>query len=247
VEERREEFGENNNFDSNIDNNVKNHTEIVNLIEDIKKIEEKIPKFDVPDYEILEEQKCDNSEIRFQEVNEIDNVKTNDFEDPNFSSNISEKPSLKLRSKGDIEKQEFEEVQQEIPQVEFEEVTQKSIPVFRKKRQEIKPATFKIRFNEEGNLENIDLKKKSDKKLEFKFIKKLKLDKISNKIKKRKTKDSEDKKETEQESSGKLSKITNIFGKVKNVTKIIDKLPIPKRGGKSSKKEVKNEEENEEE
>ena len=96
-----------------------------------------------------------------------------------------------------------------------------------------KSATFKLRFNEEGNLENIDFKKPKERAhKESKILKKLKIDKITSKIKK---KDKGEGKPSEGEE-GKGGKLSKIIGPLKNISKITEKLPIPKKGKKSKEK-----------
>ena len=99
------------------------------------------------------------------------------------------------------------------------------------KEKPVPPAVFRIRFDEEGKLDNLDLKKpkpKPDLKASVK-----KINKLSNLKKIKKKGKSEKSAEAETEKGGKFSKLKGGIGKVskiKNISKI--KGVIPGRGKK---------------
>lgn len=157
-----------------------------------------------------------------------------------------EKPRLKfrLRNKPVPEIVQFLEVE-ETPEFEpepvletFEEFEEAKESFIKKLKlpphKEIEPATFRIRFNKEGKLENIDfIKPKKKSETESKLKKIIKVDKIVSIIKRKGKKgDGGEKPKSEEGKGGKLSKI---LGPISKITSIKDKLPIPGKGKKEKK------------
>jgi hypothetical protein len=92
------------------------------------------------------------------------------------------------------------------------------------------PATFDVGFNKNGELVNLDFKKKIKKEKSSFNIKNL--------IKRKKGKDTSEEKTDEKEDSSRFGKIKSKFGAISKITKI-----IPKRS--KSQEEVKTEEKEE--
>lgn len=85
-------------------------------------------------------------------------------------------------------------------------------------KKELKPNVFNIGFNDNGELVNLDLKKK---KVIEKTDKKLSLDKFKNLIKRNKNKSDVPTSESDNEKGSKFSKIKDKLGKIGKLKKII--------------------------
>lgn len=151
------------------------------------------------------------------------------------------RPGFRFRNKPAEEIVQFEEVEG-TPEFEPEYISETfedaKEPFIKKLKlpphKEIEPATFKIRFNEEGKLENIDfIKPKKKSETDSKLKKTLKVDKIISIIK-RKGKKGEGGEQPKAEE-GKGGKLSKILGPLSKITSIKDKLPILGKGKKSKK------------
>jgi len=91
------------------------------------------------------------------------------------------------------------------------------------------PSTFKVGFNENGNLVNLNLKKKKEVQKKNKFLK------IKNLIKRKKVKETEKEDESsKEESSSKIGKLKSKFGAIGKLKNVIPK----KSKNKEEPKEV---------
>lgn len=190
-------------LDSEQDNTIsfaKTHEEILEMIEEIKKFEKKFigHNFEETEVEFIP---VDEDVVEFIEVEED---KLEQFE-PIPIEQETKKPGLK-------EKLKISKIFKARPKVQKEEVEAKPITA----------ATFKIRFNEAGELVNIDLRKpkpKPESKKRF-DLKKLKIKR------KGKTEKIEKAKETEKEAvttekKSKISKLKGGLGKIGMLKKAI--------------------------
>jgi hypothetical protein len=158
---------------------TKTHEEILKMLEEIKEFEKKYGIYELEET-IIEKESLDFEYVKFEEI----------------------KPDLVY----------FKEVEEKKPNI-LDKIKKFKIDfkLFRKKevtekiQKPTNPTTFRLRVNQDGVLENIDIKKPQPKK-------KIRL---SFKRKGKKQSDSS-------EGKTKLSKITNVLGKIKRI--------IPKRG-----------------
>lgn len=205
-------------IDNSIDD-IKTHEEILDLIEDVKKFGEKLKPYEFIEKDFIDVDKIEEiePEVEIEEKeNEIKKVKKK----PKTKAKFKIKRRKKLKPNSDISEVETPEKKLKI---------KKQKPI-----KEHKAATFRIRFNEEGNLENKDFRKlrqKSDKESKIKQLAIVK--KLTSIIKIKKGKAEET---TPESADSKASKIKGIFGKLGGIT---GKLPIP---GKEKKKEKTKEE-----
>ena len=208
---------ENNNFDIIKENfNAKNHDEIIEMFDEIKEFEDKNPEYYIETDELIDNELID---LKHKQIDFIEpNVKYEDFVE------LSPEDIKKSKNENKI----MYRISKKL----------KKLPIFRLKRKRPKElfdnqskvgATFHLRLNDNGQLENIDLisktKKKSSKK--SKIFKKISL-KVS---KNKKEKDSE-----KSEAKGKLSKLKKGFGKIGKLKRV-----IPNRKSSKKSKETKEE------
>lgn len=177
---------------------AKTHEEILEMIEEIKKFEKKFIGHDFEETEV-EFIAVDEDVVEFIEVEED---KLEQFE-PISIGQETKKPGLK-------EKLKISKIFKARTKVQKEEVEAKPITA----------ATFKIRFNEAGELVNIDLKKpkpRPESKKRFN-LKKIMI------IRRGKTEEKAEKTEKEAETTEKKSKISNLkrgLGKIGILKKAI--------------------------
>lgn len=180
---------------------ITSHKQINQLIEDIKKFEEKYPLFDVKP--VKKEKKT--------QVNELEKPPSVPIIDPenNISKNFKNifKRKKKDKSFNKFENQSRKDNKKLLPNLTLK---QKKSPKHRKisvkkeiKSKPVKPNIFRIGFNNEGQLVNLDLKKKKEvkeKPSKLNFLKKIfKREKSS---------------EENSSNDGKLGKLKSVFGKV---------------------------------
>jgi len=197
---------------------AKTHEEILRMIEEIKEFENRYPEyyFDTPEFgeELVE---VDHDGIEFIEKNQ------------NFVEfvEVDHEPLV-----------EFKEIpfEQDTQPLEFEEIPSKSKlsrlrfstkPHGQKNIHEIRAATFKIRFDENGNFINVDIKKpkaKEKSESEKKFN-------IKNIIKRKGKGEKSDKGSEGKEEKSKGSKLKGGLGKIGKLKGVIP--------GKKRKKEEK--------
>jgi len=193
-------------LDSEQDNTIslaKTHEEILEILEEIKKFEKKFIGHDFEETEV-EFIEVEEDVVEFVEVEED---KLEQFE-PIPIKEETKKPGLK-------EKLKINRIFKSRSEVQKEKVEAKPISA----------ATFKIRFDDSGELVNIDFKKpKPESKRRFNFSK-LKI--------KRKRKNEKTEKETEtSEKKSKFSKLKGGLGKIGKLKKA-----IPHRGKKKEETE----------
>jgi len=199
-------------LDSEQDNSIsfaKTHEEILEMVEEIKKFERKFIGHDFEETEV-EFIAVEDDVVEFIEVEED---KLEEFE-PIPIEQETKKPGLKERLK-------LNRIFKIKPKVQKEEVEAKPI----------RAATFKIRFNEGGELVNIDIKKpkpKPESKKRFDF-KKLRI------RRKGKTEKTEKEIEEESETEEKKSKFSKLKGGLSKIGKL--KKAIPRRGKKKEETE----------
>jgi hypothetical protein len=191
-------------LDSKQDNTIsfaKTHEEILEMIEEIKKFEKKFIGHDFEETEV-EFIAVDKDVVEFIEVEEN---KLEQFE-PISIKQETKKPGLK-------EKLKISKIFKARPKVQKEEVEAKPITA----------ATFKIRFNEAGELVNIDLKKpkprpESKKRFDLKKIMIIRKGKTEKKEKAEET-------EKEAETTEKKSKISNLKGGLGKISLLKKAIP----------------------
>lgn len=165
---------------------IKNHSEIIQEIQEIKEIEEAIPEFDISDpmneNEFID---IDNNLEEFQEIKPI------------INPNLIKKPKT-------------------IKAIKIKKSTEKAKKKTKPKKT-LNPTIFHLKINNEGKLENLDIKKP-------KIIDKKKINFISKRLKRKKEKnvDKKDKKI-------KIPNFKNGFSKIRKA--------IPSRGNKSKDSE----------
>jgi hypothetical protein len=169
----------------------KTHKEILKMIEELKEFEKRFGDFEIEESQIETEFK----EIEYVTFEEIE-------------------PDLITFEEIDENKPELNK---KIKKFNLKILNKRKKDIFEKNEKPLNPATFRLRINKEGILENIDIKKAKPRSLP----------KIRIRIRKK------DKKETEtSEKKSKFSKITRSLSKIKRV--------IPKRG-KEEKRKVEGE------
>lgn len=190
----------------------KTHKEILMMIKEIKVFEEKYEGYDITETsETVEEEFIEFEPVHF-EVIEPEPSKTG----------LNRILSLGKKKKSE-QIEELVELEEYL--VQFEPVDEKSTePMVEIRR----PTIFKIRFDTEGQLVNLGLKKpKAKPKKEPKSK-----TKISGKLKKlsfRKKEKTEKPEELETKSEGKLSKLKTGVGKISKIKNV-----IPRRGKKKA-------------
>lgn len=207
---RDNNMGESNSEQESTSSITLTHEEILEFIEEIKEFEKKFQEHGLKESE---------GEVEFIEIEkdivEFAEVEQDSSEQIEFIPVVGEtkKPELKKSLKNSqISKPRYE--------VQKEKIEEKAID----------HATFKIRFNEEGELVNIDLKKhkpkpESKKSFDLKKLKKLRV----------KRKGKTEKTGAETETIEKKSKISKLKGGLSQIGKL--KRVIPYRGIKSEKTE----------
>ena len=207
---RDNNMGESNSEQESTSSITLTHEEILEFIEEIKEFEKKFQEHGLKESE---------GEVEFIEIEkdivEFAEVEQDSSEQIEFIPVVGEtkKPELKKSLKNSqISKPRYE--------VQKEKIEEKAID----------HATFKIRFNEEGELVNIDLKKhkpkpESKKSFDLKKLKKLRI----------KRKGKTEKTGAETETIEKKSKISKLKGGLSQIGKL--KRVIPYRGIKSEKTE----------
>ena len=205
---RDNNMGESNSEQESTSSITLTHEEILEFIEEIKEFEKKFQEHGLKESE---------GEVEFIEIEkdivEFAEVEQDSSEQIEFIPVVGEtkKPELKKSLKNSqISKPRYE--------VQKEKIEEKAID----------HATFKIRFNEEGELVNIDLKKhkpkpESKKSFDLKKLKKLRV----------KRKGKTEKTGAETETIEKKSKISKLKGGLSQIGKL--KRVIPYRGIKSEK------------
>jgi len=201
-------------LDSEQDNTIsfaKTHEEILEMIEEIKKLEKKFIGYDFEETEV-EFIAVDEDVVEFIEVEED---KLEQFESTPIEQE-TKKPGLK-------EKLKISRIFKARPKVQKEDAEEKPITA----------ATFKIRFNEAGELVNIDLKKpKSRPESKKRFdLKKIMIRRKGKTEKKEKAEETEKEAETTEKKS-KISKLRGGLGKIGMLKKA-----IPHRRKKKGEKE----------
>lgn len=178
---------------------IATHEQVTQLIEDIKKFEEKYPLFDVKP--VKKEKK---------QVNELETPPSVPIIDPknNISNNFKKifKRKRKNKSFNKFENQKKNDNKKLLP---IYPVKQKKESKHRKirvkkenKSKPVKPNIFRVGFDNEGNFVNLDLKKKEvkDKPSKLNFLRKIfKIEKSS---------------DDNSSDDGKLGKLKSVFGKV---------------------------------
>ena len=194
---------------------MKTHEEILAIIQEIKAFEEKFKDYSLLEVEQMQSEATEEElldveplpvELEWVEVDE-------ELLKPDLKTKL--KILFKLKSREELEPLEWTEanlVEGEI----------------------IYPTVFKVRFNKEGKLEYLDIKKAKSKPDIKEDLKKLNL------LKKIKRKGKKEESEAAEGGGGKLSKLKGGFGKIGKIKKV-----IPSRGKK--KKEPKKEEPEKEE
>ena len=186
---------------------VKTHEEIIEMIDELKELEERYGEFEIIDIEVTEE------------LIEVEHSELADSE--------------KLVSESETKKQSLSKKLKKY-QVFRIKVRRRSDTIVDKKP--VKTATFKIRFDESGNLVNTDFRKVKPKK-PSKFKTKIvgKLPKLKYGGLKRKGKKGAAKSETgSDEVKDKESKGSKLKGKIGKLKKV-----IPNKGKKKEKKSKK--------
>jgi hypothetical protein len=216
----------------NYKKDVKSHEEILEIINEIKIFEE----------EFIESSIIQTNQIEFIPVDEDELI---EIDQPKIAP---EKKKVVIKNILKLKKDEFVTPSEQIdPAWETEEVNFKtriqSLFSFIHKdstdkqngadEKIIYPAVFRIRFNSEGNLENIDFKKASPKADIKEDLQKI------NVIKKIKIKRKKGEKQESDESEGKGGKLSKLkaIGKISKIKNV-----IPKRGGKKEEKKEEEEE-----
>ena len=201
-----------NELDSEQDNTIfftKKHEEILEIIEEIKRFEKKYQTYDLKESDLdIEFIEVEQDVVDFIEVNE-DIVEFSEVEQENLEkvksiSIVKDIKKLGLKDK-------FIKI---FPSKIGAEIKQEKI-----KQKDITPATFRIRFNENGELENIDLKKSKPKlKSEKHFI-----------FKKFSFKRMENNEKTESKLVEKNSKISKLKGGLGRLGKLKKVIPSRKK------------------
>jgi len=199
------------NFEQVLSEPVKTHEEILEMIEEIKEFEKRFDLQDFGEFSTVEEWKEVEPDREFREIEQERWTEVA----PEITEEVK---SIPIKSETELEKDKKRK------NILFRIKRRSSSEVHKLKR-EVKYATFKLRFDEQGDLVNTDLKKpkpkektKSKFKIPLKFRKKGKEEKTT-----------ESKEETpKEEKEGIGSKLKGAFG---NLGKL--KNAIPGRGKKS--------------
>ena len=201
-----------NELDSEQDNTIsftKTHKEILEIIEEIKIFEKKYQVYDLNETDLeIEFIEVEQDAVEFIEVNE-DIIEFIDVENEKLEKFKSLSIDKDLKKFGLIDK--FIKI---LPTKIGSEVNQEKIT-----HNDYTPATFRIRFNENGELENIDVKKSKPKiKSEKRFIlKKLRFKRMGKNEK------------TETKPIEKNSKISNLKGSLSRLGKLKKVIPSRKK------------------
>lgn len=201
------------NLEQDVTSSVKTHEEILEMIEEIKEFEKKFREYDLEETEVEEE--LIEVEQNIVDFIEVDKDESDQIEPIAFESEAKKSGFIERLIKSKIFR-----------------IRVRSRSEAQKARLEAKAATFKLRLNEEGKLVNIDLKKPKSSKPKSK--KRFNLKKI---VTKRRGKT----KETEVETTEKMSKISKLKGGFSKISKL--KRAIPHKGKMEKKSEESESEE----